>query len=88
MDSLKDLLGKKAEDIDIASIRDDNAVIQDELNRHFSGTKVHSVKDGVVLVTTSSSSVASDLRLQQYSITQNLNTILKTKIERIRVRIQ
>lgn len=89
MDSIKDLLNKKADAIDTTGIRDDIALVQDELNRHYGqSAKVASIQNGVVLVTTKSSAIASDLRLQQYTIVQNLNTLLKTKLERIRIRIQ
>ena len=84
-DSLKDLLFKKADDMDFQETRDDLHIIQTELDRLFpKSIKILSLNEGKLHVTTRSSSIASDLRLQNIALTQNLNMSLKTKLVSMR----
>lgn len=90
MDSLGDLLKKKAAQFDSDSTRGELALVQEELDRLFDG-KVTAQKfsdKGEVQVTTSGSVLASELRLQQHSIIQNLNKVLKNELTRFYIRIQ
>ena len=89
MDSLKDMLQRKADEIDASGIRDDVQLIQHEIDRyHPQLATVAKIQDGVAHITTRSSSVASDLRLQQHQILQNINKNLKSPIKRLYIRIQ
>ena len=89
INSLGDLLRKKADDIDTSGVKDDIALIQQELDRAFSGdAKIERFQDdGVLVVRTKSSSMASEIRLKQYVIIQNLEPTLKNKIARFRILI-
>ncbi len=85
--SLGDLLHKKADDIDDAGVKDDVYLIQKELDRNFSNqVSVQSVQDnGTITVKTRSSSMASELRLRQHSILQNLRKSSRNKLEKFRI---
>lgn len=90
MDSLRDLLKKKADIFDQDGAHDDLHLIQAELDRHFEG-RVRVVKllpQGDVLVHTKGSSLASEVRLLQEQLKQNLNKMLKNKIKSFRIRIK
>ena len=90
MDSIGDLLRKKADSIDASGIRGDLALIQDELDRLFEQrVKVARFDDNcVALLVTSSSVLASEVRLQQHHLMQNLNKALKQELKRFHIRIQ
>lgn len=90
MDSLKDILKKKADDIDLEAKRTDLQLAQLELDRHFSGNvKIDRItKDGVLLVKVRSSVVASELRINQIQIIDAINKSSKQKIEAIRSRVR
>lgn len=85
--SLDDILRRKADDIDSSGVRDDVHLIQEELDRQFdSQAKVEQLQDkGVVVVKTRNSSIASELRLKQYAILQNLNKSAKNQLNRFRI---
>ncbi len=90
MDSLGDLLKKKAAAFDGDTVREELALVQEELDRLFEG-KVQAQKfsdKGAVQVVTRSSVLASELRLQQHAVIQNLNQVLKTEVTRFYIRIQ
>jgi len=88
-ESLKDLLFKKADEMDVSAVRDDMSLIQAELDRLYpKAMSILSFNDGKLHVTTRSSSVASDLRLQRQALTQNLNKSLKVKLTSMRISIR
>lgn len=88
MDSLKDLLKKKADDIDLESKSTDLELAQKELDRQFDGqVRVDKITDrGVLLTKISSSVVASELRFRQLQIIDAINKTSKQKITSIRSR--
>ena len=88
MNSLKDLLVTKASVIDESGVKTDLDIVQAELDRFFeSGIKVRSFNDGVVSVTASNSSIASNMRMQQTQLKDDLNSSLKNKIQRFFIKI-
>ncbi len=91
MDSIKDLLQQKADDIDLESKRTDLQLAQAELDRHFEGGKVVAEKittDKVLLVKLQSSVVASELRFAQTQIIEAINKSSKQRIKSIRSRVK
>jgi hypothetical protein len=89
INSLADILLDKAEHIDSSGVRDDISIIQEELDRNFmNAVKAESLQDdGTLIVRTKSSSMASEVRLKQHTIIQNLNKSLKNKLVRFRIKI-
>ncbi len=90
MDSLKDLLQKKADDIDLEAKITDLELAQAELDRHFDG-KVSADKitpDGVLLTKLRSSEIASELRFAQIQIIEAINKSSKQKIKSVRSRVK
>lgn len=88
MKSLKDLLTKKADDIDRSGVRTDLELIQIELDRYFNGSiKVVKLTDGVARVESKSAALASTMRMQQHQLIEDLNSSLKNKLERFMIRI-
>lgn len=89
MKSLKDLLQKKADDIEVSGIKTDLHVVQAELDRYFSGDiKVTKIKNKIATVETSNASLASNMRMQQTQLVEDLNSSLKNKLDRFIIRIQ
>lgn len=90
MDSLKDILQKKADDIDIDAKRTDLELAQAELDRHFDGrVKTDKItKEGVLLVRVRSSVVANELRFSGEQIKKAINKSSKQKISTIRSRVR
>lgn len=89
MDSLKDLLQRKADDIDLDAKKTDLELAQAELDRHFDG-KVAVDKittDGVLLTKLESSVIASELRFTQIQIIEAINKSSKQQIKSIRSRV-
>lgn len=88
MDSIKDLLNKKAADLDIDARRDEAALIEKVLKRYFESglslLKITPRRNAIIKVR--NSSLASELRLQQVVILEDVNRILKVKIDRIVIR--
>ena len=88
MDSIKDLLNKKAADLDIDAKRDESALIEKVLSRYFeSGLNLLRItprRNAIIKVR--NSSLASELRMQQIIILEDINRILKVKIDRIVIR--
>ena len=87
MKSIKDLLQNKANDIDTSGVRSDVQLIQAEIDRLFDGVEVAKFVDGVATLKTKSSPVASNLRMQQTQLTEDLNSSLKNPIKRLIIRI-
>ena len=89
MKSLKDLLQTKADDIDKSGIKTDMNLVQAELDRYYSG-EVHltHIKNAIATVETSNSSLASNMRMQQVQLVEDLNSSLKNKLDRFIIRIR
>ena len=90
MDSLKDILLKKADDIDIDAKITDLELAQAELDRHFDGrVKTDRItKDDILLVKVRSSVDASELRFNGEQIKKAINKSSKQKIITIRSRVR
>lgn len=89
MDSLSDLLHSKAGQLDKAGTSDDMDILAAEMQRMFGpGISIDKLNDGEAVVRTNSSSLASNIRLQQYQLLQSVNKALKTPIKKLRVRIR
>lgn len=88
MDSIKDLLGKKADQMDIEGKRDEISLIKAVVERHFKqGVEVNKVTvNRSAMLKVRNSSLASEVRLQQITLLEEINRVLKTDIERIVVR--
>lgn len=88
MDSIGDLLRKKADDIDLESKSTDLELAQKELDRQFNGNvEVDKITDkGVLLTVVRSSVVASELRFRQIQIIDAINKSSKQQISSIRSR--
>ncbi len=88
MNSLRDLLLNKANDIDIAAVKDDIDVIQAELDRFFSGgIHLSKIQNGSALVTAQSAPMAANFRMQQHQLVEDLNSSLRTKLTKFVIRI-
>ena len=90
MDSLKDILQKKADDIDLEAKKTDLELAQAELDRHFDGkiTVDKITPDGALLTNLQSSEMASELRFTQIQIIEAVNKSSKQKIKSIRSRVK
>lgn len=88
MDSLGDLLKKKADEIDLEAKSTDLELAQAELDRLYAGqVKVDKITDkGVLLTKVHNSVLASELRFQQVQIIDAINKSSKQKITAIRSR--
>ena len=88
MDSLGDLLRKKADEIDLDAKKSDLELAQVELDRLFDGKVVVDkiTKDGVLLTLVSDSVMASELRFAQVQLTSSINKITKQEVTSIRSR--
>lgn len=88
MKSLKDLLVKKADQFDSSGKRGDLELIQAELDRYFKGKmKVTKLVEGRATVVASSAPMASNMRMQQQQLMEDLNSSLKNKLTRFIIRI-
>lgn len=87
MDSIKDLLGKKADAIDLQARRDELGLIQDILDRHFPGqVKVLKLQQQRLSVKVNSSPAASEVRFSQLMLIEEINRLQGVKVERLIVR--
>lgn len=87
MDSIKDLLGKKADSIDLQTKKDELTLIQEILKRHFPGqAKVVKLWQGSLQVKVSSSAMASEVRLSQLTLLEEINRLPDVKVERLIIR--
>jgi len=87
VDSLKDLLKNKADRLDLDSRLDDLKLAQGVLDRHFRGyAKAVKLNSGKLFVKASSSSAASDIRLNQVAVLEELGRILKTAPKKLVIR--
>lgn len=87
MDSLKDLLKNKANRLDLGNRLDDLKLAQGVLDRHFgSNAKAVKLDRGKLFIKASSSSAASDIRLNQVAVLDELGRILKSSPEKLVIR--
>lgn len=83
MDSIKDLLRKKADDIDLETKKSEINLIQEVLDRHFKGyAHAQKLQDGRLNIKVGSSSMASEVRMQQVVIVEELNR-LRLQVKRL-----
>lgn len=88
MDSLENLLKKKAGDIEIEDKVLALDIANNELKRFVGNNgRVISVSDKVVTVKVKSSVLASELRLQQVSYLKSLSKALGKELTRIHIKI-
>lgn len=89
MDSIKDVLKIKADDWEDSAIPKVVRRLQKELDKLAKlPAKVVKFEDGIVTIVTSSSSVASDIRLQQTALIDKFSKVSRQKISSLRIRIQ
>lgn len=89
MDPISDILHQKAKDLDIGRKKDID-IIQLELDRLFA-KRIRARKfdtDGTLLLTTSSASMASKVKLNQYSLLESLKDQTERPINNVIIRIQ
>jgi hypothetical protein len=87
MDSLKDLLGRKADQIDLQAKRDELGLIQEILDRHWPDqARALKIYRHNLSVKVRSSAMASELRLGQLTLIEEINRLPDLKIERLIIR--
>ncbi|HEX9679241.1 MAG TPA: DciA family protein [Candidatus Saccharimonadales bacterium] len=87
MDSLKDLLKSKADKLDVDQKLDELALCQQVFKRYYADqAKVTKFNDSKLFVLVRSSSLASEVRLNQLTLIEELNRLLSTKVERLIIR--
>lgn len=87
MDSLKDVLQKKAQHIDLDAKKSELQLAQDILDRHFNGA-AHAQKiiDTRLHIQVNSSSLASEVRLQQVRLLDEFRRSKLPDIKRLIIR--
>ena len=87
MDSLDDLLSRKAAKLDIADKQTELELIQKEVIRIFpDNVRAVQVKEETLVIKTSNSAVASDVRLQQTLLLDAIKGICDPEITRLWIR--
>ena len=87
MDSIKDLLKKKADLIDADGRLNDLELAQGVLKRHFkTHAKAVRIDKAKLFVQVTSSSAASDVRLNQIAVLEELGRVLKSPPARLVIR--
>ncbi|HEX9595010.1 MAG TPA: DciA family protein [Candidatus Saccharimonadales bacterium] len=87
MDSIKDLLKKKADLIDADGRLNDLELAQDVLRRHFkTHAKAVRIDKDKLFVQVTSSSAASDVRLNQIAVLEELGRVLKSPPAKLVIR--
>ena len=90
MDSLKELMQKRADDFDVDARRDELSVAQQIINRHFAkGAKVLKItENNSLIIEVKSAALASEIRLTSPKIRDEINGAFKdTEINYIRTRV-
>jgi hypothetical protein len=88
MDSIRELLEQKAGVLN-DHIKDDRALAQQEISRHFGDqATVRDLKNGFLTITTRSAPIASEIRMQQMLLLEALQGHTKEPIERLRILIR
>jgi hypothetical protein len=87
MDSIKDLLGKKADQIDLQTKKDELLLVQEVLERHFKGqAKAVKIWKQHLTVKVGSSAMASEVRLSQLTLIEEINRLPAVSVERLLIR--
>ena len=87
MDSIKDLLQKKADKLDVDSKLSELELAQSVLTRHFDNhARATRLDKDKLFVQVTSSSAASDVRLQQISVLEELGRVLKAPPAKLVIR--
>ena len=87
MDSLKDLLLKKADTIDLTAKKSQFEIVQSVMDRHFKGeVVVQKIHGGRLTLKVSSASLASNVRLAQVRLLEELGRLDIPKFERLVIR--
>jgi len=87
MDSIKDLLGKKADQIDLQTKKDALVLVQEVLDRHFPGhTRAAMLQRERLTVKVTSPSMASEVRLSQLTLIEEINRLPDILITRLVIR--
>ena len=81
MDSLRELMNQKANNLDVDAKRDEIAIIQEVIIRYFpEGAVAQKIfEDGGVLILVSSAALASELRLSSQRLIDECNSSLKDR---------
>lgn len=84
MDSIKDLLSKKADSIDLETKKNELTLIQEVLDRYFKGyARALKVRQDRLTIKVSSAPMASEVRFKQVIIIEELTRLEVTPIERL-----
>jgi pyruvate/oxaloacetate carboxyltransferase len=90
MDSMKDLLNKKALDIDFEKKKDEITLVDEILKRHFktyaSASKITDRR--VVHIKVPNSSMSSEVRMTQMVLIEEINRVLDEPVKGIRIRLR
>lgn len=87
MDSIKDLLKKKADLIDADGRLNDLELAQNVLKRHFKNhAKATRIDKDKLFVQVTSSSAASDVRMNQVTVLEELGRVLKNSPTKLVIR--
>lgn len=85
---MKDLLKKKASQLDIDGKLDELSLIQRVIERHFkSGVRINKITSNrSAILKVANSSLASEVRMQQTTLLEEINRVLNAEIERVVIR--
>lgn len=87
MDSIKDLLGKKADAIDLQTKKDELELIQEVLERHWPDqARAEKVWRTQLTLKVRSSAMASEVRMSQLTLLEEINRLPEVTVERIIIR--
>lgn len=87
MDSIKDLLRKKADDIDLETKKSNLNLIQEVLDRHFKGyARAQKLQEGRLHIKVGSSSMASEVRMQQTLVLAEIGRLKISSVKRLVIR--
>lgn len=89
MQSISDLINKKAKQLVVDGKKTELDIAQQELERFYkSGAKAVKIyQDGNLLIEVKSSSMASSIFMQQHKIMKSVNSIMPQKISGIRTKV-
>lgn len=87
MNSIKDLLQKKAEDIDLETKKTELQLTQEVLDRYFKGyARAQKITQDRLTIKVNSSSLASEVRFRQVMLFEEFARLSISKIERLIIR--
>lgn len=91
MDSLRDLMQKRADEFDVDAKRDELAIAQDILSRHFKkGAQVLKLtENNSLIIEVNSAALASEIRLLSPQLRDEINGAFKNQqVDFIRTRVR